>query len=107
MIDYDKLLKDLFKLYDEAWALDSLELHKEDDELSDKLNDICIAIQNAEEYILTNARWYATLTDETDTDLGTGSYDHDEAVCLAGRYGCKLIAHCINGEVVDVEEVKA
>ena len=55
---------------------------------------------------MTNKLWYAVLKDESDSDLGYGSYDHEEAMEMATRNNCKLIAHVDNtDEIVEMEEV--
>ena len=54
---------------------------------------------------MTNKIWYAVLKDESDSDLGYGSFDHEEAVEMANRNTCKLIAHVLDNEIVEMEEI--
>lgn len=56
---------------------------------------------------MTNKIWYAVQKDRSDSDLGYGSYDHEEAMEMAIRCNCTLIVHVLDNtdEIIDVEEI--
>ena len=56
---------------------------------------------------MTNKIWYAIQKDRSDSDLGYGSYDYNEAREMAIRCNCTLIVHVLDNtdEIIDVEEI--
>ncbi len=57
---------------------------------------------------LVVANWYAVMTDNNDSDLGTGSYDLEEAKVMARNYGKEAFIAVIEegNDPVCIEEIR-